>query len=230
MFSFRFMSNGSHTFTAGEELVEWEAVKDHVQSTRVAATLGSAMLLLIGIPSLYLLYGVPHPQKIAAVSEERTARSSGAGGIGTGSGSIADRGRTTCATDGDPPRSSAKEGSQERGAAALRPPNSRERGARGHSRGRPRSWAQHAAGPPRLVRSACSPLRTRRCRATDPSRQDSRLPRPALRRRLFRQTTIPRTRRASEQQRRSSTDAAQARPPLVPGRNFCPLHRMMECV
>ena len=71
MFSFRFMSNGSHTLTAGEELVEWEAVKDHVQSTRVAATLGSAMLLLIGIPSLYLLYGVPHPQKIAAVSEER---------------------------------------------------------------------------------------------------------------------------------------------------------------
>lgn len=71
MFSFRFMSNGSHTPTAGEELVEWEAVKDHVHSTRVAATLGSAMLLLIGIPSLYLLYGVPHPQKIAAVSEER---------------------------------------------------------------------------------------------------------------------------------------------------------------
>ena len=71
MFSFRFMSNGSHTLTAGEELVEWEAVKDHVHSTRVAATLGSAMLLLIGIPSLYLLYGAPHPQKIAAVSEER---------------------------------------------------------------------------------------------------------------------------------------------------------------
>ena len=231
MFSFRFMSNGSHTLTAGEELVEWEAVKDHVHSTRVAAILGSAMLLLIGIPSLYLLYGAPHPQKIAAVSEGRAARSSGAGGagIGTGSGSIADRGRTTCATDGVP-RSSAKEGSQERGAAALRPPNSREHCARGHSRGRPRSWAQHAAGPPRLVRSACSPLRTRRCRATDPSRQDSRLPRPALRRRLFRQPTIPRTCRASEQQRRSSTDAAQARPPLVPGRDFCPLHRMMESV
>jgi len=65
------MSNGSHTLTAGEELVEWEAVKDHVHSARVAATLGSAMLLLIGIPSLYLLYGVPHPQKIAAVPEER---------------------------------------------------------------------------------------------------------------------------------------------------------------
>jgi len=65
------MSNGSHTLTAGEELVEWEAVKDHVHSTRVAAMLGSAMLVLIGIPSLYLLYGVPHPQKIAAVSEER---------------------------------------------------------------------------------------------------------------------------------------------------------------
>lgn len=69
MFSLRFMSNGSHTFTAGEELVEWEAVKKHGSSARVAATLGSAMLLLIGIPSLYLLYGVPHPQKIAAVSE-----------------------------------------------------------------------------------------------------------------------------------------------------------------
>jgi len=65
------MSNGSHTLTAGEELVEWEAVKDHVHSTRVAAILGSAMLFLIGIPSLYLLYGAPHPQKIAAVSEER---------------------------------------------------------------------------------------------------------------------------------------------------------------
>ena len=71
MFSLRSMSNGSHTLTAGEELVEWEAVKDHVHSTRVAAILGSAMLLLIGIPSLYLLYGAPHPQKIAAVSEER---------------------------------------------------------------------------------------------------------------------------------------------------------------
>jgi len=71
MFSLRSMSNGSHTLTAGEELVEWEAVKDHVHSTRVAAILGSAMLLLIGIPSLYLLYGVPHPQKIAAVPEER---------------------------------------------------------------------------------------------------------------------------------------------------------------
>ena len=70
MFSLRSMSNGSHTLTAGEELVEWEAVKDHVHSTRVAAMLGSAMLLLIGIPSLYLLYGAPHPQKIAAVSEE----------------------------------------------------------------------------------------------------------------------------------------------------------------
>jgi len=71
MFSLRSMSNGSHTLTAGEELVEWEAVKDHVHSTRVAAILGSAMLFLIGIPSLYLLYGAPHPQKIAAVSEER---------------------------------------------------------------------------------------------------------------------------------------------------------------
>ena len=71
MFSLRFMSNGSHTLTAGEELVEWEAVKNHGSSARVAATLGSAMLLLIGIPSLYLLYEVPHPQKIAAVSEER---------------------------------------------------------------------------------------------------------------------------------------------------------------
>ena len=71
MFSLRSMSNGSHTLTAGEELVEWEAVKDHVHTTRVAAILGSTeMLFLIGIPSLYLLYGVPHPQKIAAVSEE----------------------------------------------------------------------------------------------------------------------------------------------------------------
>ena len=69
MFSLRSMSNGSHTLTAGEELVEWEAVKDHVHSTRVAAILGGAMLFLIGIPSLYLLYGAPHPQKIAAVSE-----------------------------------------------------------------------------------------------------------------------------------------------------------------
>ena len=72
MFSLRSMSNGSHTLTAGEELVEWEAVKDHVHSTRVAAILGSEMLVLIGIPSLYLLYGAPHSQKIAAVSEERT--------------------------------------------------------------------------------------------------------------------------------------------------------------
>jgi hypothetical protein len=64
MFSLRFISNGSHTLIAGEELVEWEAVKNHGSSARVAATLGSAMLLLIGIPSLYLLYEVPHPQKI----------------------------------------------------------------------------------------------------------------------------------------------------------------------
>ena len=70
MFSFRFMSNGSHTLTAGEELVEWEAVKAHVHSTRVAATLGSAMLLLIGIPSL------PQLVVVASISQLVHARAS----------------------------------------------------------------------------------------------------------------------------------------------------------
>lgn len=70
MFSRR-LSEGPHHLTAGEEPVEWEAVRSYGFSARVAATLGSAMVLLIGAPSLYLLYGVTHPQKIVAASEER---------------------------------------------------------------------------------------------------------------------------------------------------------------
>ncbi len=64
------MSEDPHHLTAGEELVEWEAVRSYGFSARVAAMLGSAMLLLIGVPSFYLLYGVAHPQKIAGVSKE----------------------------------------------------------------------------------------------------------------------------------------------------------------
>ena len=71
MFSRRAMSEEPHHLTAGGELVEWEAVRSYGFSAKVAATLGSALLLLIGVPPLYLLlYGVPHPQKIAAVSKE----------------------------------------------------------------------------------------------------------------------------------------------------------------
>ena len=70
MFSRRAMREVPHHLTAGEELVEWEAVRSYGFSAKVAATLGSALLLLIGAPPLYLLYRVPYPQKIAAVSKE----------------------------------------------------------------------------------------------------------------------------------------------------------------
>ena len=94
MFSLRFMSNGSHTFTAGEELVEWEAVKNHGSSAAGGDARQRDAALDWHTLRLPALWGSSSARACSSIWTS-TARSSGAGGagIGTGSGSLAEDAR-----------------------------------------------------------------------------------------------------------------------------------------